>query len=350
MLGYLMPFFSKETLLFGVRISNAEKSNPELERIKNNYKHVYLAVMIPFLIIISFTLYSFYNELIKILSIILQVLVIANLYAQFNLRVKKVKRSFVKSDVVEEEQVVVVDDKLDQGKYLVSKLWFVPAIVVILLNLLLIGVNYKKIPVLIPSHIDITGKAIQFVYKSHLNVFFIPFLSIFNLFVFCGIYFIIKKSKQETVGINIQKTILQDRHFKYLWSGYLVLLNFVLSIYFTIISLHIDRLFILPNELFSIINIVLPNLILTSAILLVIKTGQSGSRLKVKSKEIVINFDPSDDDYWKYGLFYYNPDDPAIFIEKKIGIGWTLNFGHPISFVLLIAVLAIPVIIAIFSH
>jgi uncharacterized membrane protein len=31
---------------------------------------------------------------------------------------------------------------------------------------------------------------------------------------------------------------------------------------------------------------------------------------------------------WKGGLFYYNPDDPAIFVEKRFGIGYTLNFGN----------------------
>lgn len=28
------------------------------------------------------------------------------------------------------------------------------------------------------------------------------------------------------------------------------------------------------------------------------------------------------------GAIYYNPDDPALFVEKRIGIGSTMNFGH----------------------
>jgi uncharacterized membrane protein len=31
--------------------------------------------------------------------------------------------------------------------------------------------------------------------------------------------------------------------------------------------------------------------------------------------------------FWKLGLFYYNPDNPRIFVPKRIGIGWTLNFA-----------------------
>jgi uncharacterized membrane protein len=28
-------------------------------------------------------------------------------------------------------------------------------------------------------------------------------------------------------------------------------------------------------------------------------------------------------------MFYVNPDDPAILVEKRFGIGYTLNFGRP---------------------
>ena len=28
-------------------------------------------------------------------------------------------------------------------------------------------------------------------------------------------------------------------------------------------------------------------------------------------------------------MFYVNPDDPAILVPKRMGIGWTINFGRP---------------------
>ena len=36
-----------------------------------------------------------------------------------------------------------------------------------------------------------------------------------------------------------------------------------------------------------------------------------------------------DDRYWYAGVFYNNPDDPDLFVPKRFGLGWTLNFGHP---------------------
>lgn len=39
---------------------------------------------------------------------------------------------------------------------------------------------------------------------------------------------------------------------------------------------------------------------------------------------------------WKAGSFYYNPDDPALFVQKRLGLGYTLNFANPWSWVLLL--------------
>ena len=35
---------------------------------------------------------------------------------------------------------------------------------------------------------------------------------------------------------------------------------------------------------------------------------------------------------WK-GVFYSNPDDRSLFVPKRYGIGYTVNFGHPLGWV-----------------
>ncbi|MEV6925850.1 DUF5808 domain-containing protein [Dactylosporangium sp. NPDC051485] len=34
-----------------------------------------------------------------------------------------------------------------------------------------------------------------------------------------------------------------------------------------------------------------------------------------------------DDRYW-YGFIYANPDNPNLIVPKRLGLGWTVNFGH----------------------
>ncbi len=53
-----------------------------------------------------------------------------------------------------------------------------------------------------------------------------------------------------------------------------------------------------------------------------------------------------DDRYWKLGQFYVNRDDRRILVPKRIGFGRTLNFAHPLSWVLFAAPVVIGVIVA----
>ena len=51
-----------------------------------------------------------------------------------------------------------------------------------------------------------------------------------------------------------------------------------------------------------------------------------------------------DDRHWRGGLIYVNPDDPALLVPRRNGLGLTINFGHPWGWVVLAALLAVPVI------
>jgi len=46
--------------------------------------------------------------------------------------------------------------------------------------------------------------------------------------------------------------------------------------------------------------------------------------------------DPTPNECWKAGILYYNPDDAALFVEKRDGYGYTLNFANRWSWALLL--------------
>jgi len=39
--------------------------------------------------------------------------------------------------------------------------------------------------------------------------------------------------------------------------------------------------------------------------------------------------DTTPDEYWSISDTYSNPNDPALFVPKRLGYGYTINFGHP---------------------
>lgn len=72
---------------------------------------------------------------------------------------------------------------------------------------------------------------------------------------------------------------------------------------------------------------------------ILIHTGQGGANLTAArtSSDIVgagkVIGDRTPDACWRAGMFYVNPDDPAILVEKRFGIGYTLNFAHRTAWV-----------------
>jgi uncharacterized membrane protein len=60
--------------------------------------------------------------------------------------------------------------------------------------------------------------------------------------------------------------------------------------------------------------------------------------------------DRTSDSYWKAGLFSANRDDPAVFVEKRFGIGYTLNFGHPVTCAFLAATVLLPIMVGLLAN
>ena len=50
--------------------------------------------------------------------------------------------------------------------------------------------------------------------------------------------------------------------------------------------------------------------------------------------------DGTPDRCWKLGLVYFNRSDPSLFVAKRFGLGYTINFGNRWSWAVVGAVLA----------
>ena len=52
--------------------------------------------------------------------------------------------------------------------------------------------------------------------------------------------------------------------------------------------------------------------------------------------------DRTADRYWKMGIFYFNREDSAVLVEKRFGLGYTLNFARPAAWVIVLLILMGP--------
>jgi hypothetical protein len=54
----------------------------------------------------------------------------------------------------------------------------------------------------------------------------------------------------------------------------------------------------------------------------------------------------SPSEHYRGGVFYVNPQDPRLWVPKRVGVGWTLNYGRPAAYwVSLLILAAIPALV-----
>lgn len=54
-----------------------------------------------------------------------------------------------------------------------------------------------------------------------------------------------------------------------------------------------------------------------------------------------------DPNNWKLGIFYFNPKDKRVFVLKRVpAMGFTLNFGNPLSILALSAIVIFVILVS----
>ena len=81
-----------------------------------------------------------------------------------------------------------------------------------------------------------------------------------------------------------------------------------------------------------------------TAVLMLARMGQGGSRLAASSGNAEPVGDRTEDRYWRLGLLYFNRDDAAVVVERRFGLGYTLNFARMETWVMVALIIAGPVI------
>ena len=82
--------------------------------------------------------------------------------------------------------------------------------------------------------------------------------------------------------------------------------------------------------------------IVVGSIVVSLVYGQGGSRVfsRMAASERLL---ADDDEHWKLGVFYYNPDDASLFLPERFGIGWTMNWARPAVWAIMLAGLVLTV-------
>jgi uncharacterized membrane protein len=83
-----------------------------------------------------------------------------------------------------------------------------------------------------------------------------------------------------------------------------------------------------------------PGLLIVLATAVLMWLGQGGSRMPSAGRSSSAATRPigdrTEDCLWRLGVFYFNRDDPSVLVERRFGIGYTVNFARPMAWVIVL--------------
>jgi len=74
--------------------------------------------------------------------------------------------------------------------------------------------------------------------------------------------------------------------------------------------------------------------------------GQGGALIEGSSANRPLTNGLADNTHWVWGMFYVDRQDPSIMVEKRFGIGYTLNYGNRQAVLIVVTFLALIVALA----
>ena len=339
--------FSNNGIIFGVRVPKEYEKDEEILRLEKEYKKNNLIFILPLIIIVNI-LVAFTSKISIFLLLTFAIIIVANIpifiYWKKMMKLKEEKgwRSLGKNIVFVDTSIR--KPKVKEDDVVIKARTFMLLLIIPLITVIVTLLAYKNVPDQFPIHYNAQGIADSFVNKEGFKGFF--YLVLFPVLFQVGMILLLALTNKFAVNgkVEINSGTLEEikkqrKVFKKV--GSLLLFIMALEIALTMAFTQFCTLF---SWNANIINIVfLPIILLTTIIFMIIsyRIGQGGKNLKVNKVDKEIYRD--DDKYWVLGNFYYNKKDPSIFVEKRIGIGWSVNLGNPVG----LTVAIIPIILII---
>ena len=264
----------------------------------------------------------------------------------FRSRVRALKRERGWEAEVAERVAVVgspLGGPLPQPVPMAANLVYLP---IVLATLALCVALYPQMPDQIPMHVDLFGNVTSYSPKSPATVGFAVGMQVFMAAAMAFVHLGILRSKRPVEPESPAESALAYALYARAWSLAILLMGVALCLCFALLPLVDAGLVSLSAWGALMVAVVL--VVLAVFVALGVRYGQNGSRAikSLRPREADARMRADDDAMWKAGVFYWNPDDPAVFVPKRFGIGWTCNWARPLSWA---AVLGLVLAIALFT-
>lgn len=335
-LAALTPYLMPRRECFAVTVPDDAAADPYLRRMKRAYLLVMLAITAVATVACAAAL-AIDPEHAFVAALVVAELVLCiggyGLMLYFRAKVQRYKKERGWEAEGRRSAGFVGDEPFPKPLPLSWDLLYVP---VILITLAIGVVGYPAMPDKVPLHMDLTGKVTEWADKSSGIVAFPVLFVVFIAVCLTVAHWAILRSKKGSDPAVPAASAWAYGMFARAQSVMLVCVGVLVSLLGPVIQLTFLGVLSMAQALVPIGVVVAVVLVASIAVSLVY--GQNGSRLLAR-----VGADgrggvmPRDNDrYWKGGIFYVNPDDPALFLPERFGIGWTINLGRPAAWAFMV--------------
>ncbi len=327
-----LPHFQRPDNLFSVTIAQDTRHHPEVQILLRRWRisSTMIGLVVAGVCILTFLFSpSSLSFLLPVLVLVYSIMMLV-CYMVFHRQVAAFGLS------AEGNTTRVASLRRRSSGTLLFSWWELVPLSLIVLTVILLAMRYPTAPSAIPVHFDQAGHATRFAPKSPWTFFSLVGMQLSEWAIFTVLGAAVSMARVAP------STGMAGEAYRHMWVRLILMIKTG-----TLLLLSISNLLTTsqaPSDLLAVSMTALPIVVnvtlLTLTLMLVLHYGQSGwRRLRRTRSQLTTHGDATPDRAWKGGLFYYNPDDPALVVEKRSGPGWTMNFGHSLSLLVLIGLL-----------
>ena len=357
----ILPYITRKALLFGVRVPESAHSLPEVTRMKRFYS---VTMAVAALLTLAGTLYI--NQIRPDWNLLI------SLYAPFVLLLVQlvVFICLWKKSLALKEQAGWVIPAVSTAETRSARsrehfgglpwIWYIGSLFLIVVAALASLAVYPSLPDIIVTHWNGAMEADAWAAKSLIYVFIMPIIALVMLLIMLGSNLIVYRMKLQVSQENPTLSYAQHRVYRRWLSHMLGFVTVCMTLMMLVMQPMILNLWIPDTAELMLLILIPTTLMVLPAIFLSVKAGQGGTKLRpaITDADVAAAGYPlpddrqsqkrySDDRFWKLGMFYYNPEDPALFVEDRFGNNGGLNYARPAA--LIIAVLLVLLILVTYA-
>lgn len=186
-------------------------------------------------------------------------------------------------------------------------LWFLPA-VILAGTAWYLAAHWADIPDRFPVHWGLSGQADRWAAKTFTNVYRVLIIGASTLFMIYSTLIAILFGARRGNETRILRACLTS------------MLGIAITVSLLLATIALQPLAANPEKMpiLGVVLAILPLVLISISILPIWRA----------SDEALESTDTTPDECWHAGAYYYNPNDSALLVRNRMGMGYSPNFGH----------------------